>query len=83
MFGIFRRLSALEADLKQVQAEQRDTLELVKQLDPAELTRLRQTVLNSIRSLGRAKQASEEREATAPPTKPAVNATGHPWLRGR
>jgi hypothetical protein len=54
VFGIFRRLRRLEAQVAELQ---RDT-------DPAELLRLRGSVLNALRALRRSQTAQDEREAT-------------------
>lgn len=63
MFDHERRLSALEADVKQLIRD-------VAALDPVELARLRSTALNAIRSLNR-KAGGDE---VAPP--PPVEAPG-------
>jgi hypothetical protein len=53
MFGIFRRLSALEADVKRLDRE----------VGAGEYERMRSSVLNALRALRRGQEADEKREA--------------------
>lgn len=52
VFGIFRRLRALEAQVHELEGD----------VDPAELLRLRGSVLNALRALRRSQTAQDERE---------------------
>ena len=74
VFGIFRRLRALEAESKQLRSDVDGIAAHLGELDPAELLRLRQTVLNALRGLNRSNQAQDQRSVLGPPST-------HPWVR--
>lgn len=60
MFDTRRRLSALEAQVHDLDGVVRDQL---KQLDVVELERMRSSVLNALRALRRTQEADETRKA--------------------
>ena len=63
MFGTGRRLSAVEAQLRELKAEVHQQLAELRQLvDAPELERMRGSVLNALRALRRSQSAQDERD---------------------